>query len=453
MTDATVGRSESEAGLRAACLALLVGIAGCATSPQPELLRRYASYEVADTAGLVDVSVFSSPADAWSGSTRLHELSASAQAELVEAVAARTTSADGLLGTLGRPIGGTSVPGAPPGTVDRTRFRRRMVISAESHAARPVRTEGADWSVRPAGRISRLRVALGLDSATARFTGWDRYASRYETVDLGEMTSTRRRSLGLDLNAADHVFGDGLDRARLDAASTSILDEELPLRRRYVSTGALRPDSLVLLQEGAVGIDLTGNSVVEVEIDVVDAPSPARTFAFEGLFDGQGAPRRPDSVRVRPKEVVHAPRGTGDVVAELHFDAVVRTVRPGSGDATWAEGDDHARFLVETASAGGVVLVPGRETRASVWQLATPGCRALLHVESATRGLPAVLQLSSAGEAFELLRWLRAARVSEVGGRRLRLGPEVDLGADGIDELAVRLLPLNWELSEGGGCP
>lgn len=417
------------------------------------MLRRYAAYEVGDTSGLVDVTVFSGPADEAVGSIRLAELSASAQAELIEAVADPTTSADALLGTLGRPLGGAAASGSAAGTRDRTRFRRRLVISAENHATGPVRSDAATWRVAPAARIGRLRVALGLDSATARFTGWDRYASRYETVDLGEMTSTRRRTLGLDLNAADHVFGDGLDRARLDAASTSILDEELPLRRRYVSTGALRPDSLVLLQEGAVGIDLTGNSVVEVEIDLVDAPSPARTFGFEGMFDGQGAPRRPDSVRVLPGEVVHAPRGTGDVVAELRYDAVVRTVRPGSGDATWAEGDDHARFLVESASAGEVVLVPGRETRASVWQLATPGCRALLHVESATRGLPAVVQLASAGEAFELLRWLRAARVSEVGGRRLRLGPEVDLGAAAIDRLAVRLVPLNWELTEGGGCP
>lgn len=453
MADAAGRRGVKKAVLQTACLALLVGIAGCAKSPRAELLRRYATYEIADTTGLVGVSVFSSPADAWSGSTRLHELSASAQAELVEALADRTASADGLLGTLGRPIGGTSVTSAASGTVDRTRFRRRMVFSAESHAARPVRTETAGWSVRPTGRISRLRVALGLDSTTARFTGWDRYASRYETVDLGEMTSTRRRTLGLDLNAADHVFGDGLDRARLDAASTAILDEELPLSRRYVSTGALRPDSLVLLQEGAVGIDLTGNSVVEVEIDVVDASSPARTFAFEGLFDGQGAPRRPDSVRVRPGEIVHAPRGTGDVVGELRFDAVVRTVKPGAGDATWAEGDDHARLLVESARVGEVVLVPGRETRASVWQLTTSGCRAHLHVESATRGLPAVVQLASAGEAFELLRWLRATRASDVGGRRLRLGPEADLAADGVDELAVRLAPLNWKLPQGGGCP
>lgn len=434
-----------------AALALFVSLPACVARPEATLLRRYASYEVSDTVGLVDVTAFSTPADAWTGSTRLHQLSASAQAELVEAVAARTTSADALLRELGRPLGG--LPARPSRDVDRTRFRRRLVVSAESHAARPARSDGTHWTLRPAGRISRLRVVLGLDPAVARFLGWDRFASRYETVDLGEMTASRRSSAGLDLDAAGEALGRALDRAWLEAGGYATLEEELPLRRRYVSTGTLRSDSLVLLQEGVVGVDLTGNSVVEVEIDVADAPDGAPTFAFEGLFGRSGEPRKADSVSVIQARIVHAPRGTGDVAAELRFEGVVRTVEPGSGDATWAEGDDHARFFVESRTVGDVVLVTAAEMRASVWQLATPGCGALLHVESEVRDLPAVVQVASPDDAFELLRWLRRTRESEIGRRGLYLGPERRLAEGDAAALRVRLVPLNWELPGDALCP
>lgn len=431
-------------------LSLVVAVQGCATTPRAELLRRYATYEIADTSGLVDVTVVAVPDDARVGSTRLEELSASAQAELIEAVAATTSSADALLDALGRPIGGS---GAESREMDRTRFRRRLVISAENHAARPVRARGSGWSMRPAGRISRLRIALALDTSTARFVAWDRFASRYETVDLGEMTSSRRAAFGLDLDAAADVVGDLRDRAGVDLGASATLDEELPLRRRYVSTGTLRPDTLVLLQEGAVGVDLTGNSVVEVEIDVADAPGGAGTFAFGGLFGPGGEPRDPDSVRVTQEKIVHAPRGTGDIVGELRFESVVRTVEPGAGDATWAEGDDRVRFLVESRVVGRAVLVPEAELRASVWQLVTPGCGAFLHLESGTRDLPAVVQLASADEAFELLRWLQRSRSTELGRRRLYLGAERQLAPGDAARLRVRLTPLNWEPSGGVACP
>lgn len=437
-------------GALAAAL-LLVALPGCWTRPEPELLRRFATREVGDTSGVVGVTVFATPAAdrGPDAGARLPELSSSAQAAFIRAVADRTATAEELLRTLAGPVG---APRDDRPGLDRTRFRRRLVISAENLAAGPVRGADGAWRTRPGARISRLRVALGLDAGVAEFRSWDRFGSRYATVDLGEMRFRREGGSGIGLELRPGSVVGELGPVDLEPARRATLDEELPLRRRYVSTGMLAPDSMVLLQEGAVGIDLTGNVVVEVDIDVTDAPQPARTVAFGGLFDGRGRPRPPDSVRVTAGRLAHAPGPAEDVRGRLRVEAVIRTVRPGAGEATWTEGDDHARYLVERAVGPDVTLVRARELRASVWQLATRGCRAFLHLEDGA-GAPSVVQLRSASEAFALLRWLRRSGSGEVGRRALGLGPGRALGPDDADALAVRLLPLNWRPEGGAPCP
>jgi len=432
-----------------ALLALALLLAACSATPRPELLRRFATFEVSDTAGLVEVSAFAMDAAGGPAGLPVLELSRSAQAELVEAVAARTSSPEALLRALGAPA--SDAAGAA-GVVDRTRFRRRVVISAENHALRPRESDGGEWLVRPAGRISRLRVTVALaDSSRAAFRSWDRFASRHETVDLGRMSFTRERDRGLEVGLRPAAAEGSVDRIGLSAGPSTRLDEELTLRHRYGTTGTLRSGSMTLLQEGAVGVDLTGNSAVEVEIDVTDAPHRRPILAFDGLFTPAGVARPPDSVRVSSRELLFAADATRDVVGRLTFEAVVRTVRPGAGEATWAEGDDAARYLVEAGEGGEVRLIAARELRVSVWQLATPGCRRFLHVDDGVAGSPAVLQVGSAEEAFGLLRWLRRSGSPEVGRRTLYLGPEERLAAADVERLGVRLAPLNWEA--GAGCP
>lgn len=432
-----------------AAAAFALTLAGCWGRPAPELLRRHVAYEVADTADVVRVTVFSVPAGESVSATPLTALSASAQSAMIRSVADKTSTPEAFLRTLGPPVSGA---GGRDAAVDLTRFRRRVVVSAENRAARPSPDPDGGWRAHPAARISRLRVAVGADPRRARFLSWDRFASRHETVDLGEMTFRRERgaSRGLDLDPGAALRE--LDPLGLDLSRRGTLGEELPLSRRYVSTGVLLPDSMILLQEGAVGVDLTGNAVLEVVIDVEDAPTPARSTRFAGLFAEDGSARPPDSVRVVGRDLVHAGRAE-DLRASLRVDAVVRDVRRGAGDATWAEGDDHVRYLVQSSAGPESVLIPAAELRTSVWQLATRGCGAFLHLDADGTGRPAVVQLASAAEAFSLLRWLRELRPSEVGGRGLLLGPDRPLEPAIVDDLSVRLHPLNWRPPSGASCP
>lgn len=434
----------------AAALLLAALAAACATRPEPELLRRFRSHSVADTSGLVDVTLFAGPARV--PGTRLTDLSASAQTALIRELGDKTDSPEALLRALSGPLarGFESAPGGDHGI----RFRRRVVVSAENRGAGGGPGRGGADRLHPDARIDRLRVAVGLDTAVAAFRSWDRFATRYETVDLGEMEFSGAPGRDGALAVSPGPLLRELELLELGSGRSATLEESLPLRQRYVSTGMLRPDSVILLQQGAVGLDLTGNTVVELEIAVKPAPTPWRVLALEGLFDAGGRPRPPDAVRVLPRDVAFAPSADGGVRGRLSYRAVTRMAGPGPAAATWAEGDDDARLLVEVGPSREVVLIAEEELRTTVWQLATPGCRRILQIDNPRTGRPGPVSLASPGEATDLLRWLRATSASRVGGRALHLGSggggNVLLDADG---LRLRLVPVNWDPGGGTPCP
>lgn len=436
-------------------LVALPFVAACALSrPEPELLRRYDRFETADSADLVQVSVFASPLPSPERPPLLSELSKSAQAAYIRSLADRTRTADGLQRALGAPVGG---PAAGPRPLDRTRFRRRVVVSVERRSSTRA-PEPASGS-----RLARVRVALGADRA-ARFTSWDRFVTRYDTVEIGTMELSRSNELGadLELGAGSGTVADPSGSIGIAGRRAVGLDESLPLRERHVSNGILRPDSMVLVQEGAAGVDLVGNSVVEVELRVEDRTA-ATVSRFEGLYGPDGRPRPGDSVRLATRQLVAARRAE-PVTAELRFEALVRTVRPGRGDATYSEGDDHVRYLRTAGGGSAVVLVPGRELRASVWTLVSGACE-LLEIEHPVAGSSpghGALWFASRGDAVRFLQWLGDGRRAGAGGarapitvagRRLWLGPGAPLSRSGLPALFVQLQPLNWSPGGYSVCP
>lgn len=416
----------------AACLALLPGCA--AAPPRPELLRRHATLERADAPGRVTVTVFAAPETAGGEEARLLRLSKSGQSELIEAVAAKTSTVEAFLDALAAPVSGRP---APVASIDRTRFRRRVVISAE------LRHPGE------ADRIAELRVVLALDTLGARFTGWDRYASEHGTVEVGEAAFRRESEADLDLRQAG--TGAVLNRTRLRLGNSAAYDEELAISDRYLSTGVLLPDSLVLLQRGALGLDLTGNSVAVVEIEARALP-PTDVHRVAGLFDDEGRARPAGEARVVAL-LLRAPRPLpSGIVARVGFDATVRVVPAGAGDATFTESDDHARLVRSPGDGPAVTLVPAGELRVSVWELADVSCRTL-HLRRPGSDRPTTLHLLDWDEADRLARWLAITGAGTLAGHELFLGPSEPLSPTAARALRVRLRPLNWDPGPGSGCP
>ena len=223
-------------------LTMLIALAGCA---HPELTRRHESATWTDAGTgskpLVDVSTFVLDARTQTTRTTLTSLSERGQAALVEALAAKSDSSKTLLEALGAPMGrrvtGTGL------VAYRNTFKRRIVLSTERAGAS---------RHRPEDRIHALRCTFDQLSAETTFRSWNRFSTRYDTVDLGRMSLAQ--SVGAELGAtASSAGGSGDPVERRGGLEMSRdLTEEVSLRRRYVAlSGILQDDSATLLQEGA----------------------------------------------------------------------------------------------------------------------------------------------------------------------------------------------------------
>lgn len=459
------------AGIAVMAFALLLPLWGC-PAPRSELLRRYADYRPPETSGpdatgaAVRVSVFTAPVPGSSERPLIRELSASAQAAYVRSLAETTSTAEAFQRALAAPLGG----GGDPATAERDRVRRRLVLSVEGPGPAGAGAEGAGV---PGARIAWLRVVLRLPGEEAeeegpgrhaRFTSWDRFRTRLDTVELGTMGLTRSGGGGATLGLTPGALLGELGAAEVTGERSAELTEAVTLRERPVSNGILRPKELVLIQEGARGRRLAGNSVVTVEIQVGEPHASTVVHRIDGLFDEGGRARPPDSARLTTRELFRPPRVERgqEVTAELTWEALVRTVRRGSGDATFTESDDRVAYRWSRGGPEAVSLVPGRELRVSAWQLLDAGCRTLMAAPPAggdDRPRQA-LTFATREEARRLLRWLRATAAAgpggplEVAGRALVMGRDAPLARSEVSDLYVRLHPVNW--SPPGGysvCP
>jgi len=158
-------------------------------------------------------------------------------------------------------------------------------------------------------------------------------------------------------------------------------------------------------------------------------------------------------VRLRPVRLLHAPALPRGLRASLSVEAGLRTVPPGDGAETLAEGDDRVRLLRSRERRSELVLVPGAALRTSVWELTGPACRLVLHRRNRGVGRPQVLHFASAAEAHRFREWLVATRATRVDRDPLLLGPEAALDASSVESLRVRLLPLNWDPGPRFRCP
>jgi hypothetical protein len=133
--------------LRLATLcATVVSVACCA---KPELTNRYSAAEFlnpsGDTEPSVSISVFTLGITDQAASTTIATLSDRGQSEAIKALAAKNENTNQFLTSLATPI---SPSRTAPALLDRTRFKRRIVVSLKNA------------STGPADRIAEANVVL-----------------------------------------------------------------------------------------------------------------------------------------------------------------------------------------------------------------------------------------------------------------------------------------------------
>src|SRR5205823_397595 len=172
--------------------------------------------------------------------------------------------------------------------------------------------------------------------------------------------------------------------------------------------GSLQPDMARLIQEGAFGMDLTGNVAIDFTISVGDVfqHTPMDVFLFSGLFNDAGGPNSEDLVTVDRQTVVFvSPRFCKPVQANAELDVTIRSVT--KGGETLIEGDDEVSFqhVIQNSK---LELVPAEALRFSTWLLVDARNQPV-HVRKPS-GNPdsEPIQFASFDEANEFLLYLIA---------------------------------------------
>ena len=419
----------------ATALVLTVAVMMSTSCTSPQITRRYASAilpEELTGSDVVDLSLFSMNVPVASTQTTLISLGERAQAALIKELSAKVKDAPSLLHALASPI---AKPVSQQAILDRTVVERRVVISIENRA------------FSPATRIQKASTILSLPKETAAdFTSWSQFATKYQTVNLGSVKFTQGSEFSLGVKAAlpqipasPEVTG--------SAKATRSLEESLNFNQRFVeATGVLTPKEARLVQEGAFGIDLTGNIIVDLTVSIGSADNKSEDiFTFTKLFDGSGKPNSPGAIEMdRQKVIFVSPRACRPVKATAVLEATVREAR--KGHKTLIEGDDKALYEQVTTTSQEFELVPAQALRFSVWYLVDSRNWAI-HIQKDTPNLKSeVLQFGSWAEANDFLLYVHALPGDSplsVKSRALLLRDK-PLRKSDLQGLQAEIQRLNW---------
>lgn len=417
--------------LAAILLTTVVASIGCA---KPVLTRRYESVAPPSSGALnvtpraVELTASVFPIDPPAQRT-IFDLASEGQAAMVAAVAAQASGGSALHHALAAPI-----TRASSGVVDRTSVSRRVVLS--------VSTDHAGL----ADRLDFSSVALNLaKGAQVKFTAWNQLATKFDAIDLGKLTFTQKDSLTFGLEGVLPGINE-ITNATIGGTRDRNLGEEVQLRQRYVATtGSLTPLVAKIVQQGAVGIDLIGNTVFDVSLSSTRVQQE-RLFSADGLFKN-GKAALPAEVTLNRRLIRYAETAadwTVDLTAEF------RRRRVAAGDRTVTESDDIVAYESIAPRGTSLTLVDGEDLKVSKWMIYDPACQPI-HVQEHSGPMP--LQFDSFDGAEEMLKWLLETNAERVAGRPLGfftgLGVSAPTGTPRWVGLRVEISGLNWAVQPG----
>ncbi len=402
-----------------ACIAFVLN--ACATDPN--LTRRYYTHEYQPLVSFpdkaVDFSVFTLEVEPASKPKTVFDLGEEAQAELIRALAESIKEnknskdpAKDLFTALASPIEGEK---KTPDIEYRNLFDRQVVFSFENK------------SPDVGDRIRWLRVTLRLNNPTgngeekqiAWFKSWNKFTSEYKDVDLGSLAFIQGSKLNLELGATIPAGPVGLS-PKVSGEFTRNLAEEVELSQRYEEfSGRLQKYYATFVREGVVGIDLTGEAIVEMTIQVDYKPVPYTSM--KGLMLNN-TPNQQAKVKVLKNEVrVPLEARPIYVIAELEY--ILRHANTGKN--TVIEGDDHVTDYYGKVPPLNVELISKEDLAHYAWRIVVPDEKTerSLHLDwritQEDEPQPKVIWFDSYDEAEDFVIWLKKTMSARVGGKEI----------------------------------
>ena len=302
--------------------------------------------------GLVEISTFTLDIPPSPSKNSLLQISPQGQAAFIEAIGEKTSS----IGTLLKSLGGNIGPSKKSGDIiDLTKFKKRVVFSVQK------KTFDGRW-IGSADRIDQLLIKL-TNLKNAAFISWDKFETKYETVDLGKITSTKGFNLGLEIPITN-------PDVTTTIGGNQGLSEEVLLRQRYVElTGRLENKNAYLYQQGFMGIDLAGNFIVDFTIEIDQGSIVSVTVtSLKNLWNGS-SPNSEKDVQISFLELKYPNFSTTPISCDLVSKYSLRHVE--KNGHTIIEGDDVVKFIKGTTPSKKVELVKKEELRVRVFYIVT----------------------------------------------------------------------------------
>jgi len=295
-----------------------------------------------------------------------------------------------------------------PGAEDRTLFHRTLIVT--------VRKEG---DFNPVDRLEATEIVLRPQAA--RFESWDSLATVYTTIDAGSVQLTQVRGATESLSVGSAAGAPVSATAGATGTQTNTRAETFnAVNQVETVTASIEDGALRIHRQGGYGVDLTGNTVIKV--DLAYAANPSQTFRFKvaSYVDKRGKALPPEKIKLISPLVAEVPPGR-ELCATATLSYTLRHVK--SGDNTYEEGDDVVQEITRNVEAQRVILVPARE--ASRWAFglaATAGHEnaPFLVVQRPERAQYDEMYFDTYGEAVSFLGYLlKSPTSSAVGGAKL----------------------------------
>jgi len=187
----------------------------------------------------------------------------------------------------------------------------------------------------PADRIEFIVFSLTLpDSSGLRFTQWNRYATEYGEIEIGDITFSRNLTFEADGR---------VDPVDINPRFNLGRNEEQMVRSRYLKlNGTLDERSIEIREEGTREVDLTGNVMADVTLRFEGFPERITLPLFE-TEDSEGSMKSELKALVLKEALVPRMKDAPDtILARLQVEYIYRHVQ--SGWKTYQEWDDRVEY-------------------------------------------------------------------------------------------------------------
>lgn len=171
-----------------------------------------------------------------------------------------------------------------------------------------------------------------------------------------------------------------------------------------------RPNQLVIHRQGGYGVDLTGNTVIKVDMSYLGNPVSVYLFSTSKYIDARGSwlPAKKVVLKATPVFIVSPSTA---ISANVILKYTLRHVT--SGAATCEEKDDDVVELTPAPVTKPVTLIPEREVSPPIFGLWEANPYQDFNLNIARRGQrPVVFCFDSHNEASDFLAYMKAANTA-----------------------------------------